>query len=63
MNMTTAGANFRYIPKGLPDINLNAGSSFTIAGRNVGQATTIYGGVFYIFHFNRKVKSNFQFLN
>ena len=63
MNMTTAGVNLRYIPKRLPDLNFNAGASYTVAGRNVGQASTLYGGVFYIFHFSRKAKAVFQFQN
>lgn len=63
MNMTTVGANFRYIPKCLPDLNLNAGTDYTIAGRNVGQSLLIYGGVFYIFHFDHHAKTTYQFQN
>lgn len=63
MNMTTAGANFRYIPKCIPALNFNAGVDYTIAGRNVGQSFMVYGGAFYIFHFNKKAKNTFHFQN
>lgn len=61
MNMTTAGINLRYIPKGFQDLNFNAGASYTVDGRNVGQASTYYGGLFYIFHFARKSNAVFNF--
>lgn len=61
MNMTTAGVNLRWVPKPLPALTLNAGADYTIAGRNVGQATTVYGGVFYIFSFNRKTPAKHEF--
>jgi hypothetical protein len=61
MNMTTVGANFRYIPKWIPDLNVNAGYSYTIAGRNVGQSSTVYGGLFYIFHLTKKATTTFNF--
>jgi hypothetical protein len=61
MNMTTAGLNFRYIPKNFQDLNFNAGASQTVAGRNVGQSAMYYGGVFYIFHLARKSNAVFNF--
>ena len=54
MNATMAGVNIRYMPKPLPALTLNAGADYTLSGRNAGQSTTIYGGVYYIFNFNRK---------
>lgn len=63
MNNTSIGVNFRYILKSLPDLNLNAGTDYTIAGRNVGQSLMIHGGIFYIFHFSKKTKSDFKFQN
>jgi len=59
MNATTIGANFKYVI--LPtkhEVSLVAGGNTTIAGRNMGQSTTFYGSVFYVFDFNRKVKSS-----
>lgn len=61
MNMTTAGVSVKWIPEPLPSLTLTAGADQTLAGRNVGQATTVYGGVFYIFNFNRKASLNHQF--
>ncbi len=54
MNATAAGVNFKYsFDSGL---ELTAGSSYVIAGRNVGQSTLVRGGAFYIFDLNRKSK-------
>lgn len=57
MEMTTAGISLRYIPNGLPRFHLTAEGNYTVAGRNVGQATSFAGGAFYIFNFNRKKHS------
>ena len=54
MNATRLGANFKYelnVPRGLSII---ASGNYVIAGRNVGQATTINGGLFYIINFTKK---------
>jgi hypothetical protein len=54
MNATRLGANFKYelnVPRGLSII---ASGNYVIAGRNVGQATTISGGLFYIINFTKK---------
>lgn len=61
MNATTVGVNVKYIV--LPtkhEVSLVAGGNTTVAGRNVGQATTFYGSVFYVLDFNRKAKSTVQ---
>jgi hypothetical protein len=34
-----------------------AGGNYTVSGRNVGQATTIMGGITYVLDFNHKTKS------
>ncbi len=57
MNATTVGANFKYVLPPLPQLSIVAGGNTTVAGRNVGQATTVYGSVFYILDFSRKSKS------
>lgn len=51
MDATTAGVNGKYEFKN--GLSLLAGGNYTIAGRNVGQSTAFYGGVLYIFHFNK----------
>lgn len=60
MNATTAGANVKYVLPSLPQLSIVAGGMYTIAGRNVGQSTTVYGSVFYVFDLGRKTKSSDQ---
>ncbi len=57
MNATMVGANFKYVLPPLPQLSIVAGGMYTVAGRNVGQSTTIYGSLFYVFDFSKKVKS------
>ncbi len=58
MNATTVGANFKYVivPR-TNEVSLVAGGNTTVAGRNMGQSTTYYASVFYVFDFNRKATS------
>ncbi len=49
MNMTSVGANFRYRLKSLYALELTASDQYVVAGRNMGQANMIMGGVSYIF--------------
>jgi hypothetical protein len=57
MNATTIGANIKYVVTSNHNLSLVGGGNTTVAGRNVGQATTFYGSVFYILNFTRKTKS------
>ena len=57
MNATNVGANFKYVLPPLPQLSIVAGGMYTVAGRNVGQSTTIYGSLFYVFDFSKKAKS------
>lgn len=55
MNASMAGVNVKYsFINRFRGLELTAGAKYTVAGRNVGQATMINGGVFYIFNLNRK---------
>lgn len=54
MNATNVGINLRYEPDWLKWVSLTAGGMRTVDGRNMGQSTTIYGGVFYIFNFGKQ---------
>ena len=56
MNATMVGVNVKYVLKSLPQLSIVAGGNTTIAGRNVGQATTFDGSLFYVFDLNRKAK-------
>jgi hypothetical protein len=58
MNATRLGANFKYeMNKAVPGLSLICGGNYAIAGRNMGQATTVYGGIFYIVNFKGKKSS------
>jgi hypothetical protein len=56
MNATTAGVNIKYNLKAVDGLSLIGGGSVTLAGRNMGQASSINAGVFYIFDFSPKKK-------
>jgi hypothetical protein len=58
MNATTIGANFKYVIPSLPQLSIVAGGSTTVAGRNMGQATNLYGSFFYVFNLGPKMKSS-----
>jgi Putative MetA-pathway of phenol degradation len=53
MNMTTVGAAFKYTLKQYTHLSLLAGANYTVAGRNVGEATAFNAGVFYAFYLNK----------
>lgn len=56
MDALMAGAHVKYEfhSKPLKGLSLTADGNYTLAGRNVGQATTVDAGVFYIFDFAHK---------
>lgn len=54
MDMTTAGLHLKYIFKNPKNLEIIGGAAHTLAGRNVGQSTSWYGGFFYILDFNKK---------
>ncbi|MEO6313795.1 MAG: hypothetical protein ABIU63_08825 [Chitinophagaceae bacterium] len=60
MNMTSAGVGLKYNVKAVDGLSLIGGGAFTLAGRNVGQATAFNGGMFYILAFkgHKKVTTN-----
>ena len=60
MDATTIGANVKYVVTANHNLSLVGGGNYVIAGRNVGQATTFYGSVFYIIDFSPKTKSTNQ---
>jgi hypothetical protein len=51
MNMTAVGINLKYNIKAIDGLSVIGGGNTTIAGRNVGQATSFNGGIFYILSF------------
>ncbi len=57
MDMTTAGVNIKYNVKAVDGLSLIAGGGYTLAGRNVGQATSFNAGIFYILAFTGHKKA------
>lgn len=58
MNSTTLGLHFKYVTAFLPELSFIGSSDYTIAGRNVGQATYYSTGVFYAFTFKQARKAS-----
>lgn len=57
MNATMVGVNLKYVMPFLPELSIVAGGGTVVAGRNVGQATDVYGSLFYVFNLSHKTKS------
>jgi hypothetical protein len=57
MNATTVGVNVKYVLPPLPQLSIVAGGNHTVAGRNMGQTTNVYGSFFYVFNLGGKNKS------
>lgn len=56
MNTSMLGINLKYNLKKVEGLALIANSNITLSGRNMGQASTIGGGAFYIIDFSPKKK-------
>lgn len=56
MNAFRIGLNAKYTLKKLPELAIVGGYNVVTEGRNVGEAATFYGGVFYLVNFNSKNK-------
>ena len=54
MNYSKAGALVMYYLPKPKNLAVRASYSYTVAGRNVGEATTLMGGLLYTFHFSNK---------
>jgi hypothetical protein len=54
MDATMVGAHVKYEFKAVKGLSVTADGNYTVAGRNVGQATTVNAGVFYIVDFSHK---------
>lgn len=63
MNATMVGVNIKYVIPALPQLSVVAGGNATVAGRNMGQATNVYGSLFYVFNLGPKEKSNAKSAN
>jgi len=58
MNATRFGANVKYTFPKIQELSLIGNTMFTLAGRNIGQATSMSAGVFYIIDFTKKKKAS-----
>ncbi len=56
MNASMLGINLKYNLKAVEGLSLIANGNITLSGRNMGQASTIAGGAFYIIDFSPKKK-------
>ena len=54
MNATSVGVAFKYTLKKIRGLSLVGDASYVVAGRNVGQATSFSGGIFYAFKVSKK---------
>jgi hypothetical protein len=57
MNATTIAANLKYEIQKVPGLSVVGGASRVIKGRNIGQSTGFYSGIFYILNFQKKEKN------
>lgn len=58
MNATTLGVNIKYNLKAVDGLSLIGGGAVTLAGRNMGQASSVNAGIFYILDFSAKTKKD-----
>lgn len=56
MNASMLGINMKYNLKKIEGLSLIANGNITLSGRNMGQASTLGGGAFYIIDFSSKKK-------
>ena len=54
MNAIKLGFNLKYEVHAIRGLSLIGSGNYVIAGRNMGQATTVEGGIFYILNFSKK---------
>lgn len=57
MNATTIAANLKYEIQKVPGLSIVGGASHMIKGRNMGQSSGFYSGIFYILNFQKKEKN------
>lgn len=58
MNSTNVAVNLKYEIQKVPGLSIVTGASRVIKGRNMGQSTGFYSGLFYILNFQKKEKNN-----
>ncbi|MBZ5857952.1 hypothetical protein [Flavihumibacter profundi] len=58
MDATSLGINLKFTLPQHTNLSFLAGANYVIDGRNMGQATSINGGIFYAFYFNKASKKS-----
>lgn len=58
MNASRAGVNIKYTVSNVDELSFIGNAMYTIAGRNVGQTTSISAGIFYVLDFTKKKRSS-----
>jgi hypothetical protein len=58
MNATSVGVQFKYSWKSHPDLSFIAGGATTIAGRNMGKASSFNIGAFYALNCKNQMQQN-----
>ena len=61
MNVTTVGFSFKYVV--LPrknEVSIAGGYNTVVAGRNIGQASSVHGSIYYVMDFTRKLSPSHQ---
>lgn len=56
MNATSTGVNFKYNLTKVESFSITGGANYVLAGRNVGQASSLYAGVLLLLDFNSSPK-------
>lgn len=54
MNSTMVGGYVKYTLKQLTNLSFVGGANYTVAGRNMGQATSFDAGIFYLVQFHKR---------
>jgi len=58
MDATIAGAIFKYSLQSIAGLEFTAGGNYVLKGRNVGQNTSFFGGVYYVFAVKKDKSEN-----
>jgi hypothetical protein len=58
MNATMVGGVFKYMFQNIAGLEFTAGGNYAVAGRNVGQNTSLFGGVYYVFAVKKDKSEN-----
>ena len=58
MNATMAGTIFKYSFQSIAGLEFTAGGNYVVAGRNVSQNTSVFGGAYYVFAVKKDKSDN-----